>query len=67
MDAPTVTTATCSPFSYVDDPSGIELRRALQLPQPPPCEVAAFDRTELLLAAAGGLTLLAGLLRAVFA
>ncbi len=69
-DADPVTTATHSPFSYVYDPSGTELRRALIRPD---CDVVWVDpaaraplsteRAEVLLAGVAGLTLLAGVAR----
>ena len=61
-----------SPFSYVHDPSGIELRKALLRPG---CEVAdvnpsaveplRLDSASLLVGAVAGLTLIAGVARVV--
>ena len=58
------TTAKQVRFTYVDDPSGLELRRALLLPPPTDRPV---DPAALVLAAVSTLTLLAGLLRVVLA
>lgn len=54
-------TATHSPFSYVYDPSGVELRRALA--SAPELPTSRIDVASLVLTAVAGLTLLAGVLR----
>ncbi len=65
-----VTTAVQSPFSYVSDPSGSELRKALLRPgcdvidlEPPRVEPLRLDSAQLLVGAAAGLTLIAGVAR----
>ncbi len=58
-----VTTATHSPYTYVYDPSGTELRRALA--SAPELPTSRIDAASLVLTAVAGLTLLAGLLRVV--
>ncbi|MBW3640126.1 MAG: hypothetical protein KY451_09800 [Actinobacteria bacterium] len=66
------TAAVQSPFSYVYDPSGTELRRALIRPD---CDVVwvdpavhrplAAERAQILLAVVASLTLLVGVARVV--
>ena len=65
-----VTTAMHSPFSYVYDPSGSELRKALLRPgcdvldvEPPTVEPLRLDSAQLLVGAVAGLTLIAGVAR----
>ena len=63
-----VTTAMHSPFSYVYDPSGSELRKAPLRPgcdvlEPPTVEPLRLDSAQVLVGAVAGLTLIAGVAR----